>query len=396
MRPEDPVQGGEQRPDPTAPSSDAPGCFGQSRSPRWWPEDEPWPPVGPPNREQWRGMRRKFFRRIGCLFFLLVILVVGFFSSLFWLLDSGSTLLPLPENVQAVLRVAMVIFLVFGFGGLIMLGRVIRRGAVPFGNLLDAAGRISDGDYDARVPERGPNEVRGLARAFNRMAENLQANDRQRRALLADVSHELRTPITILQGNLEGMVDGIYPADPDHLKSLLEETQVLSRIIDDLRVLSLAESGALKLQLETGNIASIVEETVSAFQPQAQLSSIILRTTIQSELPEFEIDPTRIREVLFNLLNNALRYTPAGGSVHVRAVLEGEHISVSVEDNGPGIAAADLPHVFDRFFKSADSRGSGLGLAIARSLVAAHGGEISAESKEGQGTTIRFSIPVKR
>lgn len=340
-------------------------------------------------------MRGQFFRRIGCAFVILLIAAVGLFTALFWLVSSSINLVDLSENTRAVLRIALVVIMVTGLGGLFLAGRAIRRVAMPFGNLLDAAGRIADGDYSARVPVFGPGEVRGLAHAFNSMAERLEANDRQRRALLADVTHELRTPITVIQGNLEGMLDGIYPADPDHLQSLLDETHVLSRIIDDLRTLSLAEAGALRLQTETGDLAALVEETAAAFRPEAQRRSITLHTESQPNLPALDFDPTRVREVLANLLSNALRYTPPGGAVRVRSAGDETALTVSVQDSGSGISADDLPHIFDRFYKSADSRGTGLGLAIAKSLVTAHGGEITAESQPGQGTKITVWLPVK-
>jgi signal transduction histidine kinase len=214
--------------------------------------------------------------------------------------------------------------------------------------------------------------------------------------LLADVSHELRTPITVIQGNLEGLLDGIYPADQQHIAPILEETRVLSRVIDDLRTLSLADSGALKLQLESTDLGELIEEAVTSFRLPAGASGVELRVDVQAGLPRLELDPTRIREVLANLLANALRYTPSGGEIAVRCWIgegDGKHLYVSVQDTGVGIAAQDLPHVFERFYKTDESRGSGLGLAIARSLVAAHGGEISAESEMGVGTKILFTLP---
>lgn len=335
-------------------------------------------------------MRGQFFRRIGCAFALMAFFSGGLIAVLYWVLNGNFHPAPVFGN-----HLTRLILIFFGMAVLFLAGRAIRRMAIPIGDLLDAAGRIANGDYSVRVPERGTPEVRGLARAFNSMAERLQTNDRQRRALLADVSHELRTPLTIVQGNLEGMLDGVYPADQEHLQSLLEETHVLSHIIDDLRTLSLAEAGALKLQVESSDLAGLVEDTAAAFQAQARRSSITLETLAQPGLPELEIDPTRIRQVLTNLLVNALRYTPQGGKVQVRVEGDSRQIRVSVQDSGAGIAPADLPHIFDRFYKAADSRGSGLGLAIAKSLVAAHGGEISAASEPGKGATITFTIPAK-
>jgi signal transduction histidine kinase len=223
------------------------------------------------------------------------------------------------------------------------------------------------------------------------MAARLQANDEQRRDLLADVTHELRTPLTVIQGNLEGLLDGIYPRDDAHLEPILEETRVLSRLIDDLRTLALAESGALKLQQEPTDLAILVSETVAFFQAQA--NGVELSADVEPGLV-LEIDPARIRQVLENLITNALRYTPRGETIRVQCSVEGAYVKVSVSDTGAGISPDDLPHIFDRFYKSHDSRGTGLGLAIAKNLVIAHGGEISAQSTVGRGTTIHLTLPL--
>jgi signal transduction histidine kinase len=243
------------------------------------------------------------------------------------------------------------------------------------------------------VRPRGPRELRSLAGAFNSMSARLERSEEQRRRLLADVTHELRTPLTIVQGNLEALLDGLHPADPQHLAPILDETRVLSRLVDDLRILSLAEAGALTLHRETTDIARLVSDTVASFRPQADGAGIDLVTEIEAELPHAEIDPVRMREVLSNLLSNALRYTPRDGSVRVGASAAGRRLRVTVRDSGRGISAETLPHVFDRFYKSEESRGAGLGLAIAKSLVVAHGGEIEAKSEPGQGTEMQITLP---
>lgn len=342
-------------------------------------------------------MRGRFFRRIGCAFVLLLLLAFGGFTVLFWLIASASSLVEIPANVLAVMRTAGIAFVLLGLASLIFGGRELRRTALPIGDMLEASGRIAEGDYDVRVDERGPREVRALVRAFNTMAARLQADARQRRDLLADISHELRTPITVIQGHLEGLLDGIYPANPEHIAAILEETQTLSRVIDDLRMLSYADSGMLPLQREPTNLAALVEESAAAFKVQAGAAGVEVDVANEGGLPEIEIDPTRVREVLANLLANALRYTPEGGRIEVLTNMKtgGGYVEATVRDSGAGISAEDLPHIFDRFYKAADSPGTGLGLAIARSLVAAHGGEISAESEPGVGTTIRFTLPVK-
>jgi signal transduction histidine kinase len=230
------------------------------------------------------------------------------------------------------------------------------------------------------------------------MASRLQTTDEQRRQLLSDVTHELRTPLTVIQGNVEGMLDGVYTPDPARLKLILEETQVLSRLVEDLRTLALSESGALILRREPTDLAELLRDTAAASRAQADAAGLSIAVDLPSDLPLLTLDPARVRQVLLNLLANAMRYTPNGGSIvmRVRMTADGEKMEVvlEVEDTGPGIAPEDLPHVFDRFYKAGDSSGMGLGLSIARSLVEAHGGSISAHSPFGRGTTIRVILPV--
>jgi signal transduction histidine kinase len=230
------------------------------------------------------------------------------------------------------------------------------------------------------------------------MTERLQRDEIQRRNLLADVTHELRTPLTVIQGNLEGLLDGVYPRDDAHLGPILEDTRVLARLIDDLRTLALAESGTLQLRREPTDLSVLVGETVASFRNQAEAAGVELQVNLAEELPLLEIDPVRIREVLANLIANALHYTPAGGGVQVTGQLNGDErrVRVSVGDTGTGIAPEDLPHIFDRFYKAGNSRGTGLGLAIAKNLIIAHGGDISAQSDgvPGHGTTIHFTLPL--
>jgi signal transduction histidine kinase len=244
------------------------------------------------------------------------------------------------------------------------------------------------------VRERGPRDARALAAGFNRMAARLEATEAQRRRLLADVTHELRTPLTVMQGNLEGVLDGVYPADAEHLAPILEEMRVLSRLIDDLRTLALAESGALTLHREPVDLAVLAGETAAAFRAQAQQAGVRLEVDGGDDLPLLALDPVRLREVLANLVANALRYTPAGGEVRIglRAGAAGG-ATITVRDTGAGIAPEALPHVFDRFYKSDESRGTGLGLAIARNLAEAHGGRLTAASQPGQGTVMTLELP---
>ena len=375
------------------PSSEQSSRRGRRHFPRhrpsWWPEDEAWPPVDSERVHAWREMRRHFLWRIGGLFIAFFAFIAVLIGLLIWLAASVLGILAAPVRGQAGIVIPIVII----FAGLFLLGRALQRVATPIGDLMQAAERVEEGDYAVRVREHGPRELRALARAFNSMAARLQSSDAQRRNLLADVTHELRTPLTVIQGNLEGLLDGVYARDDEHLAPILEETRVLSRLIDDLRTLALADSGALKLQKEPTDLAALTSETVASFRAQADANGIELSVEVGSNLPALELDPARIRQVLENLIANALRFTPRGGSICVKCFTENTRIQVSVADTGAGIPADELPHIFERFHKSHDSRGTGLGLAIAKNLVAAHGGEISAHSEPGNGTTIQFSFP---
>jgi signal transduction histidine kinase len=231
------------------------------------------------------------------------------------------------------------------------------------------------------------------------MAGRLEASEAQRRTLLADVSHELRTPLAVVQGNVEAILDGVHEADREHLEAILDETQVLARLVDDLRTITQSEAGRLALHREPTDLDVLVSDAAGSFEASATAAGITLSVDVPDDLPILDIDPVRIREVVSNLVGNALRHTPSGGSVTVTGAVPGDaqhhHVEISVRDTGSGIDPALLPYVFDRFAKSADSRGSGLGLAIARGLVEAHGGTIVVESRPGEGATFRFTLPIE-
>jgi two-component system sensor histidine kinase BaeS len=201
----------------------------------------------------------------------------------------------------------------------------------------------------------------------------------------------------VIQGNLEAILDGVHEANDANLGSILDETHVLARLVDDLRTVALSESGNLPLHREPTDLAILAAEAVAGFQPVADAARVRLEANVNDDVSLLDIDPVRIREVLTNLIANALRHTPAGGLITVAASVTpgADAVEVVVRDTGSGIDPALLPHVFDRFAKSADSRGSGLGLAIARGLVEAHGGSIDAESPVGGGTTFRFRLPIR-
>lgn len=360
------------------------------RPPPWWSSDVPFPPRDAPDAEAARRLRQRFFRRFGIFFLLFFFLACSGYTVLIWLIASGASAL----GSGTILRPVGAIALLMGLGVLFMTLRAFRRAADPVGDVIEAAGRVANGDYSVQIRERGPREVRALVSAFNEMIARLKTNDEQRRRLLADVSHELRTPLTVIQGQLEGMLDGIYPIDHAHLEPVLDETRQLAHLIQDLRTLASAETGALDLQKEPIELATLINETVTPFHAQADSAGVQLVTEIAPALPVLTLDPARIRQVLENLLSNALRYTSRGGTIRVQAARASDRtVSISISDTGAGIPPQELPRIFERFFKAADSGGSGLGLAIAKNLVTAHGGEISAESELGKGTTIRFTLP---
>ena len=330
-------------------------------------------------------MRGRFIRRIaiGIGLFFAFVFVAGWLGTTF-----GSGLHEGQRGGPWFL--VFPILLIIGF---VAFGRVVRRTARPIGEVMDAAARVAEGDYTARAKVQGPGDVRDLARAFNRMAERLQTNEEQRRNLLADVAHELRTPLSVIRGRVEGMADGLYEPGGDDLALIGAETTVMARLLDDLQLLSNAEAGALRLHRERLEPGELVETAEAAHRAEAAERGVALRTEVAPDMRTLDVDRVRIGEVLANLVSNALRHTPAGGTVTVGAARDEAGMAFRVTDTGEGIPADELAHVFDRFTRSPESRGSGLGLAIAKSLVQTHGGTISAESEPGRGTTIRFVLP---
>jgi two-component system, OmpR family, sensor histidine kinase BaeS len=345
---------------------------------------------GPPWRSggrEWGGPgfgpgRR--FRRGALVFLLAVVLLVAVLATVVASALAGNA--PAPWIT--------VVVSAFVLSGLVISVRWLWRNARAVGSLMDAADRVAGGDYATRVPETGARQLNRLTGAFNQMAGQLATNEQRRRELLADVAHELRTPLQVIRGTLEGMLDGLYPADPDRLQPLLDETIVMARLLDDLRTLSTAEAGVLELHRETVDPRALADDAVQAFRSIADKAGVTLTSSYGADAPStIEADPVRLGEVLSNLLTNALRHTPSGGRVAVSVDgVEGVCVVV-VEDTGRGIPSDQLPTVFDRFVTSADTEGTGLGLAIAKRLVQAHGGTIEATRNASGGTTIRFQIP---
>ena len=286
-------------------------------------------------------------------------------------------------------------------GGILLIAFASRRILAPLQTLGGAAQRLGEGDLGQRVPASGPSEIRNLGNTFNTMAENLEAAEQQRRNLTADVAHELRTPLSNIQGYLDAVNDGLLQPDEATMGTLRQQTAHLVTLVEDLRLLALAEAGSLVLHTQPEALQPLLEESVEAFRPRAEAKSIGLTLDAAEGLPEVELDRTRISQVVGNLLENAIVNTPEGGAVAVGAAHEGEAVAVSVSDTGPGIGAEDLERVFDRFYRVDPSRaratgGAGLGLTIARQLVEAHGGSIRVESEVGQGATFTFFLPVRQ
>jgi signal transduction histidine kinase len=268
----------------------------------------------------------------------------------------------------------------------------------PIEELTDAARKMQNGDLSARVRVASKDEVGELAQTFNGMAANLAKQEQLRKNMVSDVAHELRTPLSNIRGYLEAVQDGIVEPEKDFVDNLFEEAMLLNRLIDDLQELAQAESGHLYLELTTVNLGQLIQSTVDTLFPISQKLSLELTCEIPSDLPKVTADPQRIGQVLRNLINNALDYTPAGGRITIQASLEGDFVRVAVIDTGPGIASEHLPFLFERFYRADPSRtrstgGSGLGLAIVKQLVQVQGGQVGVEIKPGTGSTFYFTLP---
>lgn len=288
----------------------------------------------------------------------------------------------------------------------LVLGLLLFRQIVaPVRGLTAAAQQIAAGRLDRRVTVSSQDEIGQLAGAFNQMTDALARDQQLRRNMMADIAHELRTPLSVILANLEAMLDGVLPTSSEEVVSLHDEAKLLSRLVADLRLLSLAEAGQLKLQRTSTDLNQLVRRATEQMRLQAESSGVDLVTDGDTQLPSLNVDADRIAQVINNLLSNALRYTPAGGQVTVRATTQSQsgnqpEVIVAVTDNGSGIPSEDLPHIFDRFYRTDKSRsrasgGSGIGLAIVKQLVEVHGGRVWAESRgPDQGSTFTFSLPI--
>jgi len=301
------------------------------------------------------------------------------------------------EESQRSLIIAAIVAIILALGIGYVISTFVTR---PMRQLSLSAHKIAEGDLTQRVARTSDDEIGEVGLAFNLMAEELEKKEKSRKQLLADIAHELRNPLSIVQGNLEAWLDGVITPTPNQIASVYDETVLLNRLITDLRELSLAEAGQLKLHPEHSNLGDLIESETTAFQTRCKEKGVTLGVAISQDLPAVNIDRDRIKQVLHNLLENALRFTSSGGSISIRAGKgKDSFVHIDVEDTGSGIEHADLPYVFDHFYKADKSRhrsygNTGIGLSLVKEYVELHGGTVRVESEAGKGSTFSFTLPV--
>jgi two-component system OmpR family sensor kinase/two-component system sensor histidine kinase BaeS len=340
-----------------------------------------------------RRRARRFFPFVFFFFSIVSVFVGGSAAILYWAFSEFSG----ARNIWLLLCGAPVVVVLFAV--FIIFNLYLRFGK-PLEQLFDTINAVEAGNLSARVPA-GKSEMFGdLFKRFNKMVGELERAEQQRRNLTADIAHELRTPLHIIQGNLEGVIDGVYQATPEHINNTLDETKLLARLVNDLQILSLAETGQLPLHPTRFLLADLIADLTSSFSSPAAAQGIQLTFDLADPSLEINADYDRLNQILSNLVANALRHTPRGGKIFVGAesVSSGERgVRIQVKDTGTGISSDDLPFIFDRFWRGDKSRSdrtnSGLGLAISKQLVLAHGGTIDVESEIGKGTTFIIELP---
>jgi two-component system, OmpR family, sensor histidine kinase BaeS len=295
-------------------------------------------------------------------------------------------------------RAALVGGLVAGGLALLLALALAYRLNQPIQALIQAARSLSRGDLNQRVAVTGKDELAELGQAFNQMASSLQQTQESRRAMTADIAHELRNPLAVQRANLEALQDGIYELTPNNLQPILEQNHLLTRLVEDLRILALADAGQLKLEYSWISLSTLVERVLERFKAQAEPRGVSFVLEAAPDCPEIQIDSRRIEQVLVNLISNALRYAPGPGRIEIKITCSPESVILTLHDNGPGIPEEALAHVFERFYRADRSRsriegGSGLGLAIARQLVEAHGGELKAANHPEGGALFTLKLP---
>ena len=299
-----------------------------------------------------------------------------------------------PAEIQQRLIGFMAFSVVVGLGGGIIIGRVV---SAPITELVKAADKIGKGDLNTRVFPHGSQEMIDLADRFNKMAQELEHAETLKNNLMADVAHELRTPLTVLEANLRAALDKVYSLDEAEIANLFGQTRHLTRLVNDLRELALAESKQLHLEKYPTDLNALLAETIQALDPLAAEKSVqlIYQPTL---LPELSVDPTRIRQAVFNLLSNALRHTTSGGKISVAGKQAKSMVVLSIKDSGEGLLPDQLAAVFDRFYRADKSRsretgGTGLGLAIVKAIIESHGGQVKAYSEgKGKGSEVTIDL----
>ncbi|MFH1560342.1 MAG: ATP-binding protein [Chloroflexota bacterium] len=301
--------------------------------------------------------------------------------------------------VSALNRSLLLTGLAAGAGGILLVSLLSRQVLAPVRGLSSATRLLGQGDLSQRVTTQGRDEIAHLGRTFNSMAEGLEEAEQQRRSLMADVAHELRTPLSNIQGYLEAVRDGLLQPNSDTIDTIYQQVLHLAHLVEDLRLLALAEAGALRLDTDLDSLEEVLRRSVEAVRPRAEARGVSLSLEVPPDLPLVEMDRTRIAQVVGNLLENAILHTPKAGRVTVLAEVTGTSAArVTVADTGSGIPPGDLPQVFDRFYRVDPSRtrstgGAGLGLTIAKQLIEAHGGAIRVESEPGNGSRFVFELP---
>jgi two-component system, OmpR family, sensor histidine kinase BaeS len=304
------------------------------------------------------------------------------------------------ENLMLRLnRAALTAALIGGALSLLLAGLVTYQLARPIQRLKEGAERLSAGDLSQRVVISGGDEMASLGLAFNQMAASLQNVEENRRAMTADIAHELRTPLSIQRAHLEALQDGIYTLNPENLEPVLAQNLLLTRLVEDLRTLALAEAGQLTLDRMELDLDLLARRLVDRFRPQASSSQVeIAYDAPPAPPPAVPADPARIEQIMGNLLTNALRHTAPGGRINIDVWTNQQGVNISVHDSGPGIPEQALPRIFERFYRADPSRsreegGSGLGLAIARQLARAHGGDLTAANHPAGGAVFTLVLP---
>ncbi len=349
-------------------------------------------------------MTRGLLVRLGLYWGTLFVLAVGSCTLTFWILAGATGMFNIGAQELFLIRAVGLIALALGAAGIFFIIGALRRVTLPIDEMTRSAERIAQGDYSARVQEQGPRELRALARSFNRMAQELDANNTARRALVANIANELRTPLTMLQENIEGLLDGNFARDDAHLNLILGETIRLSNLVKEMRMLALAESGGLILQREPTDLNALVRDTVALYHRDASKRNISLHAILPQEPYLIHADPARIQQALGNLLDDALRS-------HLKSDLRVEVTRLASENSkAPAFAQVEIAYraaviapellagYFDRFYQSNPvpdaTADSGLGLAISKLLIQAHGGDIVVASDARSGTQIKFTLPM--